>query len=112
MRQVQELEDTIKQEIRDELRSLLQARESFQIQNEAVRLAERRVKSTALFLQAGRAEVRDVLESQEALLSAQNARTAALVNYRVTALELQRDMGLLKIDDQGLFSEYQPNDNE
>ncbi len=112
VRQVQELEDRIKQEIRDELRSLLQARESFQIQDEAVRLAERRVKSTALFLQAGRAEVRDVLESQEALLSAQNARTAALVNYRVTALELQRDMGLLKIDDQGLFSEYQPNDNE
>lgn len=112
VRAVQELEDRIKQEIRDELRSLLQARESFQIQDEAARLAERRVTSTALFLQAGRAEVRDVLESQEALLSAQNARTAALVAYRVSALELQRDMGVLKIDSKGLWSEYRPDDKE
>jgi len=111
VRSVQELEDQIKLDIRNELRQLLRARESFQIQAKSVTVAQRRVESTALFLQAGRAEVRDVLEAQESLVSAQNALTAALVNYRVAELELQRDMGVLQINDEGLWHEYRPDDD-
>lgn len=107
VRSVQQLEDQIKLDVRSELRTLIQARESYSIQVEAVALAERRVASTQLFLEAGRAEIRDVLEAQEALVSAQDARTAALVDYRVAELELQRDMGVLEIDEKGLWSEYQ-----
>jgi len=88
----------------------LQARESYRIQLEAVALAERRVDSTALFLQAGRAEVRDVLEAQEDLVNAQNALTAALVDYRVAELNLQRDMGVLQVSDDGLWHEFDPTD--
>ncbi len=73
-----------------------------------MKLAKRRVKSTELFLQAGRAEIRDILEAQESLASAQNALTAALVNYRVAELELQRDMGVLEVDEKGNWREYQP----
>lgn len=108
VRSLQELEDSIKLQIRNSLRSLRQARESYQIQVVAVELAERRVRSTDLFLQAGRAEIRDVLEAQESLISAQNALTAALVNYRVAELELQRDMGLLTVNQEGLWREYDP----
>jgi outer membrane protein TolC len=61
-----------------------------------------------LFLEAGRAEIRDVLESQEALVSAQNALTAALVNYRVGELALQRDLGVLALNEEGLWQEYTP----
>ena len=86
VRDAQELEDRIKLEIRNNLRSLLEARETVRIQAEAVKVAQRRVTSTDLFLQAGRAEVRDVLEAQEALISAQNALTSALVRYRVNGL--------------------------
>ena len=71
-------------------------------------MAERRVGSTNLFLEAGRAEIRDVLEAQEALVSTQNALTAALVNYRVGELELQRDLGVLEVDGRGLWREYTP----
>jgi outer membrane protein TolC len=112
VRSVQELEDQIKQQIRDELRTLLQAREGFRIQDEAVRLANRRVRSTELFVQAGRAQIRDVLDARAALLSAQNDRTSALVEYRVAALDLQRDMDVLTIDERGLWSEYQPDQNQ
>jgi len=108
VRSVQELEDQIKLEVRDALRTLLLSRESFVIQSKAVTLAERRVQSTALFLQAGRAEVRDVLEAQQSLVNAQDAVTAALVNYRIAELELQRDMGVLEVDDEGLWHEYSP----
>ena len=109
VRNVQELEDQIKLAIRDALRSLLQARESYVIQARAVGLARSRVESTELFLQAGRAQIRDVLDAQEALVSAQDALTAALVTYRVTELSLQRDMDLLQVDEKGNWREYDPN---
>ncbi|NLX14942.1 MAG: TolC family protein [Phycisphaerales bacterium] len=108
IRDYQELEDQIKLEIRDHLRRLLESRESVRIQAEAVRLAQRRVESTDLFLQAGRAQVRDLLEAQEALISAQNALTAALVQYRVAEWALQRDLGVLEVDETGLWKEYVP----
>lgn len=107
-RDVQELEDTIKLDIFDGLRTLSQARESYVIQSEALKLAQRRVDSTNAFLQAGRAEIRDLLEAQESLVAARDAQTAALVDYRVSELELQRDMGLLTVDERGLWREFEP----
>ena len=108
IRNVQEREDQIKFQILNELRNLLETRENYMIQTQGVELAFRRVKSSELFLQAGRAQMRDVLEAQQALVSTQNALTAALVNYRVSELELQRDMGVLEIDHKGVWSEYKP----
>ena len=59
-------------------------------------------------IDAGRADTRDILEAQEALLAAQNGVTAALVGYRIAELELQRDMGVLSVNHQGEWSEYAP----
>lgn len=66
------------------------------------------MKSVNLFLEAGRAQIRDLLEAQDSLLSAQNSLTGAVVDYRVAELGIQRDMGLLKIDEKGLWQEYLP----
>jgi outer membrane protein TolC len=112
VRIVQQLEDQIKFEVRNELRNLLEARENYIIQTQGVNLARRRTESTELFLNAGRAQVRDVLEAQQALVSAQNALTAALVSYRISELELQRDMGILKIDHKGVWSEFKPGQSK
>lgn len=109
VRDMQEAEDNVKFQVRTALRNLLEARETLKIQAESVAVAQRRVESTDLFLQAGRAEIRDVLEAQDSLLGAQNALTAALVNYRVSELELQRDLGVLSVDDTGLWQEFDPN---
>jgi outer membrane protein TolC len=108
VRTVQALEDNIKLAIRDALRTLAATRKSFLIQSSAVDLATTRVRSTELFLEAGRAEIRDVLEAQESLVQAQDALTAALVSYRIAELQLQRDMGLLGVDEKGLWREYRP----
>jgi len=110
VRDVQILEDDIKISIRNKLRDLLESREGLLIQARSVKLAQKRVRSTNLFLEAGRAQIRDLLESQEALLSAQNALTAAIINYRVAELELQRDMGVLQITEKGLWQEYSPGE--
>ncbi|NVL92990.1 MAG: TolC family protein [Desulfobacterales bacterium] len=108
VRDVQELEDGIKLAIRDKLRDMVEARESLKIQARAVNVAEKRVKSTSLFYEAGRAQVRDVLEAQEALINTKNALTSAVVDYRIAELEFQRDTGLLQIDERGLWQEYAP----
>ena len=63
-----------------------------------------------LFLEAGRAEIRDLLEAQDSLLSAQNSLTAAVVNYRTAELQFQRDLDLLTITKEGLWEEFSPED--
>lgn len=108
VREVQILEDDIKLEVRNELRDMLEARESLYIQAKSVFVAQKRVKSVNLFLEAGRAQTRDLLEAQDALLSAQNSLTSAVVDYRIAELKIQRDMGLLKVDEKGLWQEYSP----
>ena len=112
VRDVQILEDRIKLDVRNQLRDLLESRESLQIQANSVIVAERRVKSSTLFFEAGEVQIRDLLEAQDALLSAQNALTSAVVSYRVAELELQTDMGLLKVDEKGLWQEYSPKENK
>lgn len=108
VRAMQLLEDQIKFDVRNDLRTLIQVRESFRIQAQAVTLAERRVQSTQMFLEAGLAEIRDFLDAQSALIAAQNALSAALVNYRVTELTLQKDMEVLDVNEKGLWHEYKP----
>ena len=110
VRTQQETEDQIKLDVRRSLRNLRSAREAYLIQDEALRLAKRRVESTQLFLQAGRAQMRDVLDAQDSLVLAQNAVNAALVSCRVAELQLQRDMDVLAVDEEGLWREYEPED--
>jgi outer membrane protein TolC len=107
-RSVQSLEDQIKLSIRNELRTLLETRESVKIQAQSVVVAEKRVRSSRLFLEAGRAQIRDLLDAQDSLLSAQNSLTRAVVDYRIGELDLQRDLGLLDVNEQGLWHEFTP----
>ncbi len=90
--------DELKGDVRADLRTLDQARQSFEIQSNAKALADRRVESSELSLQAGRVQVRDVVDAQTARVQAYNAATAALVDYHLTRLRLLLDIGLLKSD--------------
>lgn len=107
-RDVQRLEDQTKVAIRTELRTLLESRESLKIQALSVVVAEKRVRSSTIFLEAGRIEILALLDAQDDLLSAQNSLTSAIINYRIAELALQRDMGLLQIDTSGLWREFSP----
>ncbi len=106
----QQREDQIKLSLRNILRTMRQARENLYIQTQAVIIAEKRVRSVTLFLEAGRAEMRDLLEAQEALLTAQNGLTAAAVSYRIAELQMQSNLGLLEIDERGLWQEVLPEE--
>lgn len=111
LRSFQRLEDDIKLSVRQSLRSMSEAREGLKIQNRAVSVALKRVDSTKKFFEAGRAQVRDLLEAEDALLSARNSLTSAVIDYRIAELDFQRNTELLEIDTNGLIKEFSQEGN-
>jgi outer membrane protein TolC len=87
--------DTLKESIDQGLRTIEQDRQNYDIQKNALELANRRVESTTMLLEAGRAEVRDLVDAQDAQIAAQLAVTTALVDYQQTRLQLMLDIGAL-----------------
>jgi len=112
VRDLQSQEDEIKIQVRNALRDMLEARENMYTQAKAVYVAQKRVKSVNMFLDAGRAQTRDLLEAQDAFLSAQNELTASVVDYRTAELAIQRDMGVLLVNEKGLWKEYSPGETK
>lgn len=104
-RQYEDDEDTIKLQVRQAYRDLEEAAESYRIQKNSLNLAEKRVESTTLLLEAGRVTTRDVLEAQDALLEAQNNLTAALVNHAIAKLNFFRDIGVLQVRPDGMWAQ-------
>ncbi|MBU0753735.1 MAG: TolC family protein [Planctomycetes bacterium] len=102
-RNLSDQEDRIKQAVRQSYRTLELALESYEIQKQALALAEKRVESTNLLQEAGRAETRDVLESQDALLNAQNTLTSAVVDHTIARLEFLLNIESLKVTESGLI---------
>ncbi len=110
VRNLQELEDIIKLDVRDRLHDLQEFRESLQIETKAVTLAERRVRNMDLSIQAGRLTARDLLDAQSSLLASQNSLTANRIDYRMAELALQRDLGVLQVNEKGIWKEFSPEE--
>ncbi len=98
-------EDTVVFEVRDAYRSLAEAKRSYEIQKESLRLAERRVESTQLLLELGDAKTRDRLDAETSLVRARDAVTAALVDHVLARMGLERDVGTLRVDAEGMWIE-------
>lgn len=77
------------------VREIEQFKQSYEIQLNAVKLAENRVEGNKLRLQAGTVIFRRLSESQDALIDAQNAITTALINYLDTRLEFYNEIGII-----------------
>ncbi len=101
--------DEVKLEVRNNYRNLIEASRRYEIQELSLKLAEARVDNTSMQMQAGRVQARDVLDSQDDLLSAQNDRTSTLVDYMLAKLEFYRDIEILQVKPDGL---WQPLENE
>jgi outer membrane protein TolC len=102
-RRLQQDADQIKLEIRNAFRTFIQARQSYEIQQQSLFLAQRRVESTEMLIQAGDATTRDLLDSQRALLSARNQVTRDLIDFNVARQELLSAMGILEVDASGMW---------
>ena len=100
--------DEAELDVRSAYRQLQEAAERYRTQKSSLELSETRVESTTFLLQAGRVTTRDLLESQDALLGAQNNVTAALVDHAVAKLSFFRDIGILQVRPDGLWEQNSP----
>ena len=100
--------DDVKLDVRGAYRKLLEEAESYQTQEKSLELAQTRVDVAPLLWETQRANTRDLLESQDALLEAQNRLTAALVDHAVAKLNFFRDVGILQVRPDGMWEEQIP----
>jgi outer membrane protein TolC len=95
--------DSVKLDVRGAYRQLIEAAEKYRIQKNSLDLAQQRVESTTMLLRAGRVTTRDLLESQDALIEAENSLTGALIDHFVAKLNFYKDVGILNIKPDGMF---------
>ena len=86
-------------------RDLKETSESYRIQQVGLRLAERRLEQQRLLLDYGRGTVRLLLESEDALVQAQNAVTRALIDHLIAKLSFFRDIGILQVRPDGMWEQ-------
>ncbi len=90
--------DDLRSLIDENLRELERLHQNYLIQTNAVKLAEKQVAGARLSIESGNAIYRDLEEAQDDLIAAQNAQTAALVDYLESRLSLLQELGVLKSD--------------
>ena len=104
-RSYQEFLDELRLEIRRSYRSLLQSRNSYELELRNFEIAKRRRKLAVLQQKEGEASARDVLEAEDALRRAQNGVTNALISYTTTRLSFLTSLGLIRVDEKGTLHE-------
>jgi len=104
-RQYENDTDEVELDVRRAYRQLQEYAERYRTQKNSLDLSETRVESTTFLLQAGRVTTRDLLESQDSLLGAQNSVTAALVDHAIAKLSFFRDVGVLQVRPDGMWEQ-------
>ncbi len=89
-------------DVRSALRNLELAKQSMAIQERNITVNENRDEMAGDLLKRGRlSSSRDALEAQNAIQASRNQFAAAVADYRLAILTLQRNCGTLRVDDQG-----------
>ncbi len=99
--------DNVTVNVRSALRNARNSYDSFEIQQNAVQLAIRRVEGSQLSLSAGLATTRDVLESQADLRQARDAATSARISFTLSLLDLWLELEILRVDETGIYYDEQ-----
>jgi outer membrane protein TolC len=97
--------DRIELDVRQALRTLKAESERYRIQKMALDLAQRRLETQKLMLEIGQSNVRLLLESEGALLQAQNDVISALVAHAIAKLGFFRDIGILQVRPDGMWEQ-------
>lgn len=97
--------DQIKLNVRNAYRTLAETADSYRIQKLGLKLAQRRVEVEKLSLQYGRGTVRLLLDSEDALVRAQNDVLGALVDHLIAKLSFFRDVGILQVRPDGMWEQ-------
>jgi outer membrane protein TolC len=95
--------DTVRLEVREAHRKLLETAQRYQVLSEGLRLAQERVQSTSTLLRYARVSSRRVLTALEHLYDARNETADALTDYVVATLNFYRDTEILQVRPDGMW---------
>jgi len=97
-------QDRARLAIYDAWRALEQAKKNFEVAEQQVALATRRLEEQELLAELGRGEARDLIDVQNDLVNARNQRTSTMVDHTLARLRLWRDMGILYVNRDGSWA--------
>ena len=95
--------DQLELDVRDALRRLASVEQRIALQSEQIVQEQRAVTGTRLRYEAGELDNRDLLEARQSLISAQNELIRLKVDHFIGRLSLLRDLGLLFLDEDGMW---------
>jgi outer membrane protein TolC len=102
-RDLEQFEDQLRVTIQSSFRELTRRLESLEIQRQLIVDQTKNLRIAELRFERGELPNRDVVEARQSLLDAQNALIDEQVNYEIERLQLLRDLGILFIDDSGMW---------
>jgi outer membrane protein TolC len=102
-RSLEEFEDTLRVQIQSSFRELTRRLESLDIQRQLITDQTKNLRIAELRFERGELPNRDVVEANQSLLDAQNALIDEQVNYEIERLQLLRDLGILFVDETGMW---------
>ena len=97
--------ENVKLDIREAYRDLTEKAETYRIQKIGLELARRRVEEQKLLLEYGRGVIRLLLETEDALVQAENEVTSALVAHTIAKMSFFRDVGILQVKPDGMWEQ-------
>ena len=95
--------DNLELSIRDQIRQLKSLEQQVRLQTDQIKDEERAVAVTQIRYESGLLDNRDLLEARQALLNARNALISQKVNHFIQRLRLLRSLGLLFINEKGMW---------
>jgi len=104
-RALEQFEDNLVIEIRNSFRELERRKQSLAIQRELITDQEKNLRIARIRFEQGEVPNRDIVEAQQALTGARNDLIQERVDYEISRLRLLRNLGILFIDEQGMWSE-------
>jgi outer membrane protein TolC len=102
-RDLEEFEDQLRVSIQGSFRELERRGQSLEIQRQIIVDQTKNLRIAELRFERGEIPNRDVVEANQALLEAQNALIDEQVAYEIARLQLLRDLGILFIDETGMW---------
>ena len=104
-RSLEQFEDELVLSVVNSFRQLDRRKQSLDIQQQLIEDQEKNVNIAQLRFEQGKVSNRDFTEAKEALLDAQNSLIQERVSYEIARLQLLRDLGILFIDENGMWIE-------
>lgn len=100
-RELELAEEQLRNAIRGDWRSLDVARKQFQLAQDGLALAQKRLEIEEALMAEGQGTARDIVESQDRLITARDLVISTRIDHVLARLQLWSDMGILFLEKDG-----------